>query len=74
MHRVSLAALHDIFTGHADLEIEHIPGVVNVSDIFTKALPGPRHTLLRGWLGVLPEGSWTLPYEHPARAGAPAAL
>ena len=68
VHRLSLAALHDIFTEHDDLDLEHIPGLRNVADVFTKALAGPRIQLLRAWMGVLPEGNVELPLDRPALA------
>jgi hypothetical protein len=67
VHRVSLAALHDIFEAHDDLTLVHVPGTSNVADLFTKALPGPRFQLLRGWMGVLPPGVLEVPRDHPAR-------
>ena len=67
MHRVSLAALHDVFTDHEDLLLEHVPGVDNVADLFTKSFSGPRLALLRSWMCILPEGDTTVPVNHPAR-------
>ena len=67
MHRVSLAALHDVFSNHEDLNLEHVPGVDNIADLFTKAFAGPRLQLLRSWMCILPEGDTVVPSNHRAR-------
>ena len=66
MHRVSLAALHDVFTDHDDIDLEHVPGIDNIADLSTKAFAGPRLQLLRSWMCVMEEGDVCIPVDHPA--------
>jgi len=65
--RTSLSSLSEVITDpEHNIRLLHVPGVDNVADILTKALPGERFRKLRYYLGVRGPLEHEYPTEHPA--------